>query len=239
MNVEAYVIKLKELAAAGGWILHEDGDTPLWLERLSGRGRNVYLSAGIHGDEPAGPEAILELLRDPECFDGLDAYIFPLLNPEGLQHNTRGNRHVIDLNRDYRDPKSREVRAHLRVLRSLPRFDVTVCLHEDWEAKGVYLYFLDRVRGRALAEKVLKAMACFIPIDESQVIDGHPAEKGLIMRNPEEVLGREEWPEALYLIDQHTESCLTLETPSGFALDKRSAAHVSAVRTILGEIRDA
>ena len=62
----AYRNEFERLAAANGF--HEeilaqlDGSTLSTWERL-GDGPCIYLSAGIHGDEPAGPLALLELLR--------------------------------------------------------------------------------------------------------------------------------------------------------------------------------
>ena len=62
------------------------------------------LFAGIHGDEPAGCEALAHLLADladnPEIAKGYDLVIYPVCNPTGYEGNTRFNRAGFDLNRD-------------------------------------------------------------------------------------------------------------------------------------------
>jgi len=63
---------------------------------------SIYLSAGIHGDEPASPLALLRLL-EAGTFDARASwYLCPLLNPTGLATGTRENAEGVDLNRDYR-----------------------------------------------------------------------------------------------------------------------------------------
>jgi murein peptide amidase A len=63
----------------------------------------VYLSTGIHGDEPAGPLAVLQLLRENVWPQGVDIFLCPCLNPIGFSLNRRGNEKGVDLNRDSRD----------------------------------------------------------------------------------------------------------------------------------------
>ena len=72
----------------------------------------VYISAGIHGDEPAGPLAALQLLQDDQWPADVAVWLCPCLNPSGILLNQRENFEGIDLNRDYRHFRSEEVRAH-------------------------------------------------------------------------------------------------------------------------------
>src|ERR1019366_5902496 len=74
--------------------------------------RNVYLSSGIHGDEPAGPLAMRQLLQENTWPADISFWICPCLNPTGFPINRRENSGGIDLNRDYRHLQSAEVRAH-------------------------------------------------------------------------------------------------------------------------------
>jgi hypothetical protein len=39
----------------------------------------------------------------------------------------------IDLNRDYRNSRSLEIKAHIETLLTLGRFDASMMLHEDYE----------------------------------------------------------------------------------------------------------
>ena len=45
--------------------------------------RHLYLSAGIHGDEPAGPLALLELIRSDALPRDAHVWLCPCLNPTG------------------------------------------------------------------------------------------------------------------------------------------------------------
>jgi protein MpaA len=60
----------------------------------------VVLIAGMHGNEPA-PAAILRTLRDGKSVHGIDLWVVPAYNPDGLTRGTRRNAHGVDLNRNY------------------------------------------------------------------------------------------------------------------------------------------
>ncbi len=57
--------------------------------------------ATLHGDEPA-PRRILEQLRDGPPVSGVDLWVVPRVNPDGLVRGTRANAHGVDLNRNFR-----------------------------------------------------------------------------------------------------------------------------------------
>jgi hypothetical protein len=86
----------------------------------------------------------------------------------------------MDLNRDYRHLQSPEVRAHINWLQRQPPFDLSLCLHEDWEAAGFYVYELNPDHKPSFAEKIIEAAATACPIDPSPVIEGRPAQNGII-----------------------------------------------------------
>ena len=60
----------------------------------------VLLIAGMHGNEPA-PAAILRTLRDGKSVHGIDLWVVPAYNPDGLARGTRRNARGVDLNRNY------------------------------------------------------------------------------------------------------------------------------------------
>lgn len=200
-------------------VLHRPGD--------AGAPR-IYISSGMHGDEPAGPLAVLELLRRRVFPAGWDVSILPLLNPGGLEHGTRTDTSGRDLNRDYGPtPQSPEVQAHQRWLGN-QRFDLCLCLHEDYEGQGFYLYEVTRTSG--FAPQILAAVDPVLPIDLRPEIDGLPAAGG-VMQPPLDRLHRErtDLPESLHLWFHHTDQSLTFETPSARPITQRIAAHVRAV----------
>ena len=69
--------------------------------RLGERGaRKVVLISTMHGDEPA-TRHILHALREGDPIRGLDLWVVPHYNPDGLARGTRKNAHGVDLNRNY------------------------------------------------------------------------------------------------------------------------------------------
>lgn len=194
--------------------------------------RRLYLSTGIHGDEPAGPLAILEMLRENRWPIHIDLWLCPCINLTGFPLNTRENASGIDLNRDYRHLQSPEVRTHIAWLSQQPEFDVAVCLHEDWEANGFYLYELNPDNRPSLAEPIIETVSQVCPIETADLVDGWVAKDGIIRPDvtPEE---REQWPEAMFLLTHKTRQTYTFESPSDFPLVTRVQAQIAAVRAVL------
>jgi murein peptide amidase A len=192
----------------------------------------IYLSSGIHGDEPAGPLAMRHLLQANQWPSGLDIWLCPCLNPAGFVLNRRENAEGIDLNRDYLDPKSAGTLAHIAWLRRQPGFDLCLCLHEDWESHGFYLYEQNPEGQPSLAEAIITRVAEICPIDRSEIIEGRSAQNGVIRPNLDPRT-RPQWPEAFFLIMHKTRLSYTLEAPSDYPLSVRVAALVAAVNTAL------
>jgi protein MpaA len=202
-------------------------------KRTPGPRPRIYLSAGIHGDEPAPPLALLELI-EAGVFDGRAVwFLCPLLNPAGFARQTRENAGGLDLNRDYKDLRSAEIAAHAGWLRRQPNFDLTICVHEDWESQGFYLYELNPTRRPSLAEPMIEAVAEVCAIETATVIDGRAIDAPGIIRPVSDPLMRETWPEAIYLHAHHTTLGYTIETPSSFPLAQRVAAHRAAIETAI------
>lgn len=197
--------------------------------RTAGPRPRIYLSAGIHGDEPAPPLALLDLLESG-FFDGRATwFICPLLNPAGFLACSRCNRDGLDLNRDYRHQLSDEIRAHIRWLNAQPNFDLALCLHEDWESQGFYLYEITSHPHPILARDIVRAVEPACLIEPATNIDGRAVtEPGIIHPTSDPQL-RDQWPESIYLHAHHTPLGYTLETPSSRPLEQRIAAHRLAV----------
>jgi hypothetical protein len=240
-----YVRDIEAAALFGGWTIRHlspcaSGTRP-WLQRAAKRGPDapsVYLSAGIHGDEISGPYALLEMLRQSDIFADFNTVIFPILNPDGLVANQRENAAGIDLNRDYRNPKSVEIPSHIDALKTLGRFHAAMMLHEDFEGVGAYLYQLNDTLPATLGTEIIAAMGRHVPIDLRPEIEGVAATGGILERRDLiRILGdieqRPDWPEAIYLSQNHTKVSYTTETPKPFPLDQRIQAQMAAVRTLL------
>ena len=224
------------LALASGW----EAETFFSTDQIGLRGyrrnspeaqKNLYLSTGIHGDEPAGPLAILQLLAEnrwPEA----NLWLVPCVNPAGFRLNTRENAAGVDLNRDYRHRTAPEVRAHVAWLERQPDFDLTLILHEDWESNGFYVYELNPGQQRSLAEDMVEAVRQLCPIETADLVDNWECRAGII-RPQVDPTDRPQWAEAVYLIANKSRLSYTLETPSDFPLELRVRAQVTASRAAL------
>jgi len=192
----------------------------------------IYISTGIHGDEPAGPLAVLRLLRENQWSANTEVFVCPCLNPAGFAQNRRENGQGIDLNRDYLHLQSLEVRAHVAWLEKQPPFDLCLCLHEDWESHGFYLYELNPDQKPSLAESIVGGVAPVCPVDPSEFIEGRAASGGII-RPSVDPRSRPQWPEAFWLLTHKTRLSYTLEAPSDFPLQTRVNALVNGVNAAL------
>jgi len=210
-------------------------DCPLiaLTKRSPGRRPRLYFSSGIHGDEPAPPLALLEMLESGRFDSRANWLICPLLNPGGFLKRTRESAEGFDLNRDYKDIRSAEIRAHIAWLQRQPNFEITFSLHEDWESTGFYLYELNPENRPSLAERMVTAVSRVCPIDTSPIIDGRASAAIGIIRPEADPLLRENWPEAIYLRAHHALLTYTLESPSALPLAQRIACLRAAIESIL------
>ncbi len=203
--------------------------------RTPGPRPRVYLSAGIHGDEPAPPWALLQLVESGFFDARCTWFVCPLLNPTGFIQRTRENHAKVDLNRDYKSPRTSEVQAHIAWLRRQPNFDLIICLHEDWESTGFYLYELNPENRPTLAPAMIAAAQAHCPIEPAAVIDGRPIAEPGIIRPVSDPLLRETWPEAIYLRHYHSTLDYTIETPSALPLEQRIVTQCAVVKGALSE----
>ncbi|MGA2395815.1 MAG: succinylglutamate desuccinylase/aspartoacylase family protein [Candidatus Lustribacter sp.] len=100
----------------------------------------VTISAGIHGDEPAGVWALYSLVADGLLDPRYGYRLWPCFNPTGFDAGTRTNAEGTDVNRSFgRGGTSPEAKAILTANRDRV-FALSIDLHEDHEAAGFYLY---------------------------------------------------------------------------------------------------
>jgi murein peptide amidase A len=100
----------------------------------------ISVAAGAHGDEPAGPWAVVSVLESG-LLDARSSYrIWPCTNPSGYLAGTRQNADGFDVNRSFSDAGSTpESRAIIEANRDR-HFVLSIDVHEDHEAEGFYCY---------------------------------------------------------------------------------------------------
>ena len=199
--------------------------------------RRIYISAGIHGDEPAGPLAALKLIQENQWPENLDLWFCPCLNPLGFALNTRENSKGFDLNREYLKPVAEEITAHITSgWKSSPQFRP---LPPAARRLGNPTWQLLLIRTEpdahpSLAEPMIEAVSKVCPVDPSDIIEDRPAKNGIIRPNID-IRTRPLWAEAFFLIAYKTRMSYTLEAPSDYPLSTRIDGLVAAVRAGVGE----
>ena len=229
------IARWRRVARAAGLKLAafaQAGDYPIYaLGTRSQTDGGLYVSAGIHGDEPAATEGLIQwaetrlpaLMRGPRA---LPLLIFPCLNPWGLTNNRRSNEQGQDLNRIFDREDVLPVRAWKKLL-GVRRFHVALALHEDYDARGTYLYEIHR-RAPDWGADLLARCQPALPIDSRRRIESRPFRNGVLLRR-RDLENLPFCPEALPLYQHHTPHVITFETPSEFGLARRVRAHVLLV----------
>lgn len=192
------------------------------------------LFAGLHGDEPAGVEALVlfldELIRDPSRARGYELHIYPVTNPTGYEKNTRHNAAGKDLNREFwRGSSQPEVHILEAELRARQFYGI-ISLHADDTCTGLYGYAHDRLLNEALLRPALIASEQILPRDLRPMIDGFSAKEGVIHQCFTGVLAAppEQRPQPFDVI---------FETPALEPVDVQARAAAVALQAILDEYR--
>jgi len=105
-----------------------------------------------------------------------------------------------------------------------------VCLHEDYDAQGLYAYELNRDPKLRLAEHCLSLTDSILPRDTRRVIEGRPARDAIIRRRRLPMF--DNLPEAVALYQNGTRCTLTFETPSEYSLATRTRAQSRLIQAI-------
>ncbi len=224
-------LKLTAFAEADGYPVYE-------ITNPKAGPPTLYLSAGIHGDEPGATEGLCLWAGRPESkLCELPMRIFPCLNPWGLVENRRHNAAGVDLNRIFAHDSAPPHIVELCERIEGDCYDLALALHEDYDGEGLYVYEISRRNERpSLGERILKKAALEmpnIPLDLRKTIDKRRVTAtGLIRRR----LRREQFPElpeALHLHLQHSERTFTFETPSEFDIRSRAEAQAWFIQAAL------
>ncbi len=196
----------------------------------------VFLSAGIHGDEPCGPEALFRFLELRPLPMACEWVIAPLLNPSGMRLGTRENRDGIDLNRDFFRKESGEVRALTSWWERRERgCHLHFSLHEDWETTGFYLYEINTGGISSFSGRILDSICRTVPLEEAGPVDGHDLSAPGLIRHEPEPDEAEGWPEAIWLVKRYPLLSITLEAPGRIARGYRTAALLAALTSAVEE----
>jgi len=199
--------------------------------------RRICISAGVHGDEPAGVEAVLSYLERPLPQQGVGIVALPCVNPIGFIAGTRTNDLGVDLNRTFGQPHAPLEAEIVRAALEGERFDCALDLHEDTEARGFYVY--EHVRGdvRSRCAAIVAAVrAIGLPISDAPTVEGRPLVDGCVTP-AEEALSPLVGFFSIYQFDRHSDHTLVPESPSILPMQARVAMHHAAIDLIIASLR--
>ncbi len=198
------------------------------------RARNICLAGGIHGDEPAGVEALLTWLENPDRFESyledFNFTIFPCINPFGFEHDTRENELGGDLNRKFDRKRPPPEVDFVRRMTHGRSYRLSMEFHEDVDTEGFYLYEI-KERRPFLGELIIEAVGKSCPINHRENIEGLPSAGGVIRPPIQRILQyrKKDWPQAIYLFRNGARHCITCETPVTPPLETRTKIHTAAL----------
>ena len=197
--------------------------------------RRVLITGGMHGDEPAGVEAVLQFLaRDnTTLLKNFSFVIIPCINPYGYVHGTRETRDGIDINRSFETDDIVEATLVKKAL-GQTQFSLAIDFHEDYDATGFYLYEGNRDE-QYIGPELAAAAKAIGPIDPEDPGEDAPdlAEGVYKVAVSWGTQGL-----APYLLHFHSEHVIISETPTVWHLDQRVALHLTILDTALNTLSE-
>lgn len=201
-----------------------------------GNPQRALITAGIHGDEPVGVEALCEFFeqcRYRPWARRWELTVLPCVNPWGYAYNQRAIEDGRDLNREFR---SSNPPAEVRLVQSLldvGRYELSLDLHDDADSSGYYLYqALDSDEESRASGFILRRVNRVMPINRDNEIEGRPARNGVI-RRPCAPPDMDWWPLAVYALQHGVKHNFTLEAGMASSTRVQIDAHLAALDAAL------
>ncbi|MFH1275987.1 MAG: M14 family metallocarboxypeptidase [Candidatus Woesearchaeota archaeon] len=200
----------------------------------------ILLTAGIHGDEPAGVYALLRFMQGPllNYLDRFNFLIFPCLNPWGFENDKRKNINGVDINRSFMMNTSVVALVLKTLIRDNLIYSFAMNLHEDDPLKPVgnlpietnprafYLYE-EQLNGRSIGMPIIRKLRDQeVKICSDVSIYGEGNQGGVIY-------SRSTSGELEQFLQRFTNNILTPETPTIWPLEERVRVHLIAIEAAL------
>lgn len=251
-NYDNVISRLENAASSGvarlnllGSFSASGRDYPMFTVDIGNPSSNrvsVLISAGIHGDEPAGVEAALRFIEhnvgNTTLLSHYHFTVFPCDNPYGWERGLRENPQGLDLNRQFLTKQpAPEVELISRGLEGRC-FDLVYEMHEDYDSPGFYMYEFGEDPEKYLGESIIYEISSFgFPINRSSIIESRRAKNGIIRLNLR-TYRKTRLPKSFYSYRECGGHVLTLETPSTFfPIDERVRMHLLGLNVSLGRAR--
>lgn len=140
-------------------INYKDRELPIYQVDINNHNMNrLFILSGTHGNEQAGILCISRLLSDisdnPDFYNNISMRIITPHNPVAALEFSRFNADGIDINRDFKNQRTKEVKA---VINSLEEYNpkYSLSLHEGPQESGTFIY-TNKLVAKQTAFDVLK-----------------------------------------------------------------------------------
>lgn len=234
-------IEVKDL----GQVVYGDFKAPIKLYSIANRSgfkHKVFLEGSIHGNEPAGAEALAQfiesLAQNPSLYPDIAFEIVPIVNPWGWSHDIRYNRDGKDIHRDFATMSTQEAKIMSGYLKQ-NRYDLFVDHHEDPDAAGFYLYQY-AMPDQKLSRQIIQSLKA----------DGYQAEQNVnmvILKTDDGLIDAPMWglwymsaTKQLSLVNYarlyNSDTVYTIESPTVLQMKDRVNIHLKAQEMMLDNL---
>lgn len=231
-----YLLKLKEICKKKKFKLKLIGyvgfkkEFPIFsviINDIKRPKRTIVFSAGIHGEEPTGPFAILKFLEDFNLnrYKNIKIIIFPVANPHGFDRGIRRNFLNKDLNGHFCNKKlSGENKILYNFIKNENIFFFHA-LHEDEEEKKFYLYLFEKNQEKVYRDIIKLAEKYFLINRNKKIYNDHSINGLIINRKDGSFEDR--------LFRDGVKFSMCTETPGKMFLSKRVDLNVRIMNLVI------
>ena len=189
---------------------------------------SVCFSAGIHGEEIAGPYAALRFIEkfDFRKFKNIKIIILPIANPYGFDRTIRETTKGLQSNGHFCNKRLNGEHKILYNAIKDERLLFFHALHEDSDEHRFYIYNFENGEEK-IYNDILAVARKYFPLEMHKRIYGSKAEHGLIINEHDS-----SFEDRMYRDGVPYSMCT--ETPGIAPLEKRIRAYVEIMGLVLG-----
>jgi hypothetical protein len=199
--------------------------------------KRIILVSGLHGNETAGPEAVLsffrELTKHPKDYENLAIDAIPMVNPWGWEHNVRYSGDGYDINRDFIAQVTQEAAIVAEFGRD--RIYDLVIDHHEAHADGAFIYCYDD-RDYALSLELMESLkADGYAVAKTRYNSRWAPENGVVhISNRFGIYGFRGRTAAHFFKNDYRSHAFTMETSVYKKFRDRAALHLFVMKFLIG-----
>ncbi len=220
-----------------GRVAYGQAALPIWVlrqEAVNPHAPTVCLLGGVHGNEPAGTQALLSLAQDlskaPPVLAKYSFVLVPLVNPWGWARDLRHNGDNRDVARQFVSGSAQEA-GLVKALLQTERCALLVDLHEDRFHDGFYLLAYAPAQTDRLDSLITR-------IEQASGVQHAPhAPQGMYRVPQAEFSSIRLTTASLWARMQGVPNSFIVETPDRLPMASRVAVHRAAIRELLGLLK--